>query len=157
MPRKSGIRHTSHNSETPGPFFARVVMSAFCDNVFRTIKSSASRALTKFSWVGDTSNESIRASIVPNFRSALRQSSFFKGVKRWSIIAFATPSSNGEASPVTPKVPSRIPRPARPAIWANSLGASGRIRRPSNLLSAEKAMWFTSRFSPIPIASVATR
>ena len=50
----------------------------------------------------------------------------------------ATSSSSGGASPVTPKVPSDMPRPARPAIWASSFGAKSRIRRPSNLVSPAK-------------------
>ena len=113
--------------------------SVTCDSDFSTFRSSAGRALSRFSSFGLISSESISVSIEPNRKAAFRQFSFFIGVKRLSMIACATPSSSGGASPVTPKVPSDMPRPARPAIWANSLGAKGRIRRPSNLVSEENA------------------
>ena len=40
---------------------------------------------------------------------------------------------------------------------AGTCGYSARIRRPSNFAVAEKAMCLISRFSPMPMASVATR
>ena len=58
---------------------------------------------------------------------------------------------------VVPNVPSRMPRPARPAIWATSAAVSRRGRWPSNLDRPAKATWSTSMFRPMPIASVATR
>ncbi len=45
----------------------------------------------------------------------------------------------GSASPVVPKVPSFMWRPARPAIWPISSGRSGRMVWPSNLSSAANA------------------
>jgi hypothetical protein len=44
-----------------------------------------------------------------------------------------------------------------PAIWAISAGSSSRSARPSNLRSEAKATCPTSRLSPMPMASVATR
>ena len=60
-------------------------------------------------------------------------------------------------APVTPKVPSFMWRPARPAIWASSPGVRLRCTWPSNLRRAAKATWSTSRLRPMPMASVATR
>ena len=157
MPRKSGMRHTSHNKRTDFASLARAMISPDCCKVLSDIRSSASRAFSNHSSSGATSNERISAATVPNSRRELRQFSFLIGVKRCSMIAPATSSDNVDASPVTPKVPWLIPLPARPAIWANSFGANARIRRPSNLASDENATWSISRFSPMPIASVATR
>ena len=60
-------------------------------------------------------------------------------MNEWFSIASTTSSASGEASPVTPKVPSFMCRPARPAICASSLGCKGRIRRPSNFVVPENA------------------
>jgi hypothetical protein len=77
--------------------------------------------------------------------------------ERVASIASTTSASRPGTSPVTPKVPSVVKRPARPAIWASSFGVRWRWRRPSNLVTPEKATWAMSRLRPMPIASVATR
>ena len=139
MPRKSGMRQTSQSRRTDAPSVARAKTSSTCASALSAFKSSDSRARTRRSSSGGISKVWISRSILPNCSAWLRQFTLFCGVKLWSMIARATPSSSAGASPVVPKVPDLNPRPARPAICANSLGASGRIRRPSNLLSAEKA------------------
>ena len=88
---------------------------------------------------GNTSNDAISLSIVPNSRFVFLHCKVLWGVKRCSIIEVATFGSKGFASPVTPNVPLFMPRPARPAIWANSLGARSLLRRPSNLVREENA------------------
>ena len=57
----------------------------------------------------------------------------------YKIVDVTTSSVKEETSPVSPKLPSLIPRPARPAIWANSFGARNRILLPSNFEMEEKA------------------
>ncbi len=42
--------------------------------------------------------------------------------KVWFCSALTSSGSNGAQRPVVPKVPLRVARPARPAIWANSAG-----------------------------------
>ena len=139
MPRKSGTRQTSHSKRTDAASVARAATSASCDSNLSAARSSASRARTNLSCSGFCSSDAIRAGTVPSFSPAWRQFNFPIGAKRCSVMARATSSSSGGASPVTPKLPLLMPRPARPAIWASSLGANRRIRRPSNLLSAENA------------------
>ena len=157
MPRKSGIRQISHSSRTDCGSLARAATSASWDRALSASRSSLSRTrVSQGSSVG-RSRLSISAARLENSRSGLRHSSFFTGAKRWSQIASASSGSSGPASPVTPKLPSERNRPARPAIWAISCGKSRRIRRPSNLERAENATWSISRFSPMPMASVATR
>ena len=61
----------------------------------------------------------------------------------------------------------RVAGDAERAVAAVAAGAAGdladlrrcsaRVRRPSNLRRPAKATWSTSRFSPMPMASVATR
>ena len=58
---------------------------------------------------------------MPNSSAALRQCSLRTGAKRWPSIASTVSSGSGRASPVTPKVPSCMCRPARPAIWRQFL------------------------------------
>jgi hypothetical protein len=97
------------------------------------------------------------ASMLPKSRSLLRQHRCSSASKLWASTAATISSSSGRQSAVVPKVPSRMPRPARPAIWAISGAVSRRGRWPSNLPRLAKATWSTSMFRPMPIASVATR
>ena len=66
-------------------------------------------------------------------------------------------SSKGWTRLVVPNVPSFVWRPARPATWASSEAVSFLNWKPSYFVSCAKATWFTSRFSPMPMASVAIR
>ena len=77
--------------------------------------------------------------------------------KAWRSTAAAASGSSGGASRVVPKLPSRVWRPARPAIWAISAVSRPRWRRPSNLPRPANATWSTFMFRPMPMASVATR
>ena len=157
MPRKSGIRHTSHRSFTPAGVVARRLTSRSSASALSATTSSASRARLSQSFSVRASSEAISASTEPKRRSELRHISRRSGAKRDSVMASTTSGSSGGASPVTPKVPGVVWRPARPAICASSFGIRCRIRRPSNLVVEEKATWRTSRLSPMPMASVATR
>ncbi len=139
MPRKSGMRQTSQSRRTEAGSLARAAISASCANNLSAARSSASRARTRRSWSGFCSRDAISAGSDPKRIPACLQFTLPIGENRCPVMARATSSSSGGASPVTPKLPLLIPRPARPAIWASSLGARGRIRRPSNLLSAENA------------------
>ena len=95
--------------------------------------------------------------MLPKSRWLSRQQICPRAANWWFSTACTSSSSIGGHCAVVPNVPSRIPRPARPAICATSAGASARGRWPSYLVRRAKATWSTSMFSPIPIASVATR
>ena len=157
MLRKSGIRQTSQSSATEAPSLARAATSASCTKVLSAAKSQLSRTRVSHSLLVCCSSAEISALVEPNCSLALRQYSLVKGANRFSVMASTNSSCKGAASPVTPKLPLFICRPARPAICASSVGKSGRMRLPSNFDVAEKATWFTSKLSPMPMASVATR
>ena len=55
-----------------------------------------------------TSKDIKRREIDPNDRRLLRHCNLRMGAKRCSVMALATSSSNGLASPVTPKVPGKV-------------------------------------------------
>ncbi len=155
--RKSGTWQTSQSWRTSGPASILSITSGIAHNILSVARSSASRARISSSWSETCSNERISASGVPNSKRELRHCNFLIDANRWFSIASTHSGSNGVASPVTPKVPSVVNRPARPAIWANSLGCKYLCRRPSNLDVPANATWLISRFNPMPIASVATR
>jgi hypothetical protein len=54
--------------------------------------------------------------------AVLRHCSCFSGSNEWLSSACTISVSNGGQRPVVPKVPSRVARPARPAICASSDG-----------------------------------
>ena len=58
--------------------------------------------------------------------SLLRHCMTLMGSNAWLSSACTSSVSNGGQRPVVPNVPSRVARPARPAIWANSAGLSRR-------------------------------
>ena len=156
--RKSGVCATSHKSRKR---FSSVpskscVMGSRLNN-FTACWSSAAGARIKPARGAGFSRLNSSASSDEKSRLGLRQNSPFTGSNSCVSICSINSSSNGVKSPVTPKLPSLVWRPARPAICANSAGNKSRWRRPSNLRLWAKATWSTSIFSPMPMASVATR
>ena len=57
---------------------------------------------------------------------AVRHCSTFTGSKSWASILLTRSSASGSTCPVTPNVPSRRWRPARPAIWPSSAALRSR-------------------------------
>ena len=97
------------------------------------------------------------ASIEAKSRSELRHMRVRRGSKTWFSMRSTISGSKGSVSPVVPKVPSFMLRPARPAICASSAAVRSRGARPSNLRLSAKATWSSCRLRPMPMASVATR
>ena len=154
---KSGIWQASHNTATRRRPRAIARISASRAKASRVATSVASLPRTRPRRGGGAFRLSSSVSTVAKSSAALRQANCSNGSNWCSSTARTMSSSSGGHSPVVPNVPSRIPRPARPAICATSLASRCRGRCPSNFVSRANATWSTSMFSPIPIASVATR
>ena len=84
--------------------------------------SSATGARVIVFSVGAAASVACKAPIEEKSRSVLRHCTIFTGSKLCDSSACASSLSNGGQRPVVPKVPSRVARPARPAIWASSAG-----------------------------------
>ena len=113
---KSGMLQTSHNNLTVAGSLTLLSIVSDWAKVFKANKSSESRAFISDGLSGKISSDLMSLSMLPNSKFAFRHCNVVWGAKRCSIIEVATFVSSGFASPVTPKVPLFIPRPARPAI-----------------------------------------
>ena len=102
-------------------------------------------------------SESSRASGLEKSSAALRQMRLRTGGNRWDSMAETTRGGSSGSVFRVPKLPSFRWRPARPAICGQLVREEVSLLAPSNLESPAKATWSRSRFSPIPMASVATR
>ena len=155
--RKSGIWQASHSRRTIRRPCARRRMSGSRARAASVSRSAASLPLIRPGPGGGAISVASSASTCVRSRSLLRQHSWSSGSKLCASTAAATSSPSGWHCAVVPNVPSRMPRPARPAICATSAGVRRRGRWPSNLPIAANATWSTSMLRPMPIASVATR
>ena len=81
-------------------------------------------------------------------RGGLRSSSFSAARGARARLRCSTPTKPSSCRPK---------RPARPAIWCTSDSLSGRSSWPSNLVMVLNSTRRIGRFSPMPMASVATR
>ncbi len=155
--RKSGIWQHSHSSRTRARPCASFRVSGSRASAASVSMSDASLPFTRPGPGGGAARLSSSASTPEKSRSLLRQQSTSSGSNVWPSTAATASSGSGRHWAVVPKVPSRMPRPARPAIWAISAAVSRRGRWPSNLPRPAKATWSTAMFRPMPMASVATR
>ena len=132
-------------------------ISASRDKAISDRWSSASRTRISSGRFGRSSRVLSSRPGLSNRSAVFRHMIDFSVSNWWFSTALIVSASSPFRSPVVPKVPSVMWRPARPAIWAISVGRSRRGAWPSNLFSLAKATWSTSMFSPMPMASVATR
>ncbi len=155
--RKSGTWHASHSSSTRGREVAMPRIAGSRARCARVTWSTASWPLVRPGCGVGARRLSSSASTEAKSRSLLRQHSA-PSASNWCASMLSTMwSGSAGHSPVVPKVPSRMPRPARPAICAASCAVRARLFWPSNLLRLAKATWSTSMLRPMPTASVATR
>ena len=163
--RKSGVWATCHKSSNAGlaPELCKLSspskssVSGSRLKSFKACWSSAAGARIRPARGAVFSKLNNKASKLEKSRLGLRQNKPFTGSNSCVSICSMSGSSKASKSPVTPKLPSWVWRPARPAICANSEALNWRCRRPSNFRLWAKATWSTSMFNPMPMASVATR
>ena len=110
-------------------------MAGSRDRCSSACASTAGNARVRPSTGAGFSIDRCRASRLEKSKSAVRHCSTLTGSKSCASIFLTSSSSNGSTCPVTPKVPSRRCRPARPAIWPSSAG-----RKVPELIAVEFAV-----------------
>ena len=129
---KSGICATSQSNRMLFSSSARSLIEGSVVIIFRACISIVIGTRMSPLVGGDASREIFNASTEEKSRLGLRHISRRIGSYMLFSICSTNDSSSAGISPVTPKVPSEVWRPARPATCASSAAANSRWFLPSN-------------------------